>query len=145
MLIPEAKTIFPFLLQDKLTSKGASFNEGTMYLETISHDNNLITGQNPWSTWKLAETMISQLGYTPKFRKYTGEENAVKVLQVFEKEGSEKAKLYIDKLIIKENKPIDRMLIASHSVIASMKGEIGKFFSLLGLVSQVKKRTKSKK
>ena len=145
LLIPEAKTIFPFLLQDKLTSKGASFNEGTMYLETISHDNNLITGQNPWSTWKLAETMISQLGYTPKFRKYTGEENAVKVLQVFEKEGSEKAKLYIDKLIIKENKPIDRMLIASHSVIASMKGEIGKFFSLLGLVSQVKKRTKSKK
>lgn len=140
LLIPEATSIFPFLLQDELVSKGANFNEGEMYLETISHDNNLITGQNPWSTWKLAETMISQLGYTPKFRKFTGEENAVKVLQVFEKEGSEKAKLYIDKLIIKENKPVDRMLIASHSIIASMKGEVGKFFNILGLVSHVKRK-----
>lgn len=50
LLIPEAKSIFPFLLQDKLAAQGAQFNEGAMYLEKISHDENLITGQNPWST-----------------------------------------------------------------------------------------------
>ena len=29
LLIPDAKSIFPFLLQDKLTSRGAKFNEGS--------------------------------------------------------------------------------------------------------------------
>lgn len=142
LLIPDAKSIFPFLLQDKLTSGGAKFNEGAMYLETISHDNNLITGQNPWSTWKLAETIIEQLGYTPKEREITGEENAGKVLLVYEKEGSGKAKELIDKLLIHEKKPVDRFLMASHGVIAAMNGEIGRFFGLLGLTSYAKKKSK---
>lgn len=143
LLIPDAKSIFPFLLQNKLTSGGAKFNEGAMYLETITHDNNLITGQNPWSTWKLAETMIEQLGYTPKHREITGEENAGKVLLVYEKEGADKAKELIDKLLIQENKPVDRLLMASHVVIAAMNGEIGRFFGLLGLVSYAKKTSKN--
>ena len=142
LLIPDAKSIFPFLLQDKLTSGGAKFNEGAMYLETISHDNNLITGQNPWSTWKLAETIIEQLGYTPKHREITGEENAGKVLLVYEKEGSDKAKELIDKLLIQEKKPVDRLLLASHGVIAAMKGEIGRFFGLVRLTSYAKKKSK---
>ncbi|MDO5978670.1 type 1 glutamine amidotransferase domain-containing protein [Flavivirga spongiicola] len=143
LLIPDAKSIFPFLLQDKLASQGARFNEGAMYLETISHDKNLVTGQNPWSTWKLAETMIKQMGYTPKHRQITGEENAGKVLLVYEKEGSEKAKELIDKLI-QEKKPVDRLLIASHSTIAAMKGEIGRFFGLIGLTSYAKSKSESK-
>ncbi|WP_299156399.1 type 1 glutamine amidotransferase domain-containing protein [uncultured Tenacibaculum sp.] len=142
LLIPDAASIFPFLLQDKLTSRGAKFNEGAMYLETISHDNNLITGQNPWSTWKLAETMIKQLGYMPKYRENTGEENAGKVLLVYEKEGSKKAKELIDKLIIQEKKQVDRLLMASHSVMAAMKGDIGQFFGLLGLTSYTKSKSK---
>lgn len=141
LLIPDAKSIFPFLLQDKLASKGAKFNKGAMYLETISHDNNLITGQNPWSTWKLAETMIQQLGYTLKKRKITGEENAGKVLLMYEREGATKAKELIDKLLIQEKKPVDRLLIASHSIIAAMKGEIGRFFGLLSLTSYAKSKS----
>ncbi len=142
LLIPDAASIFPFLLQDKLTSNGANFNEGAMYLETISHDNNLITGQNPWSTWKFAETMVEQLGYTPKFRQITEAENAVRVLQVYEEEGSQKAKELIDKLVIKENKSVDRMLLASHSIVAGMKGEVGRFFGVLGLTSYAKTTSK---
>ena len=92
LLIPDAETIFPFLLQDKLTAQGAKFNEGTMYLNKVSHDKNLVTGQNPWSTWKFAETMVKQLGYTPKPREITPEENAVKILETYEKYGSKKAK-----------------------------------------------------
>ena len=142
LLIPDAKSIFPFLLQDKLVSQGAKFNEGTVYLETISHDNNLITGQNPWSTWKLAETMVKQLGYTPKHRKITGEENAVKVLQVYENEGSKKAKELINKFLVQEKKPLDRMLLASHSVLAGMKGDVGRFLGLIGLTSYAKSQSK---
>ncbi len=143
LLIPDAESIFPFLLQDKLMAQGAKFNEGAMYLETMSHDGNLVTGQNPWSTWILAETMIEQLGYIPKPREITGEENAGKILLVYEKQGSEKAKALIDKLLIEEKKPVDRILLASHSVIAVMKGEIGRFFGILGLVSYAKSKSET--
>jgi len=139
LLIPDAKTIFPFLLQDKLTAQVAQFNEGGMYLEKISHDKNLVTGQNPWSTWLLAETMIKQLGYTPKYREITAEENAVKVLQVYENYGSEKAKALIKTMASQENMPMARDFIVSHSIIAAMEVRIGRFFGLLGLVSYAKK------
>jgi putative intracellular protease/amidase len=139
-LIPDAKSIFPFLLQDKIASKGANFNEGALYLETISHESNLITGQNPWSTWALAETMIYQMGFTPKHRQSTGEENSGKILLAYQKEGSAKAKKLINKLLIEEKLPVDRLLIATHSVIAVMEGKIGRFFDLVGLVSHVKNK-----
>ena len=143
LLIPDAKAIFPFLLQDKLAAQGAQFNEGPMYLEKISHDKNLVTGQNPWSTWLLAETMIKQLGYTPKYRQITGEENAIKVLEVYESNGSKKAKALIETMASQDNKPMARQLIASHSIIAAMQGDIGRFFSLVRLVSYAKSKSKS--
>lgn len=143
LLIPDAKSIFPFLLQDKLTAQGAKFNEGAMYLEKISHDKNLVTGQNPWSTWLLAETMITQLGYTPKHRQITAEENAVKVLDVYENYGSEKAKKLIETMASQENTLMSREFIASHSLIAAMQFDIGRFFSLIGLVSYAKNKSKN--
>jgi putative intracellular protease/amidase len=143
LLIPDAKSIFPFLLQDKLTAQGAQFNEGGMYLEKISHDKNLVTGQNPWSTWLLAETMIKQLGYTPKYRQITGEENAVKVLQVYENYGSEKAKALIKTMASQENMPMARDFIASHSIIAAMQFDVSRFYSLFRLVSYAKNTSKN--
>ncbi len=140
LLIPDAKGIFPFLLQDKLIAQGARFNEGAMYLEQISHDGNLITGQNPWSTWKLAETMVAQLGYTPKNRAVTAEENAVRILQAYTTHGSQKAKNLIDEMATVENKPIARQLIVMHSVVAAMNGELGRFFGLVGLTSYAKRK-----
>jgi len=139
LLIPDAETIFPFLLQDKLSAQGARFNEGAMYLEQVSHDKNLVTGQNPWSTWKMAETMITQMGYTPKHRERTAEENAVEVLAMYEHHGSQKAKELIVDMYKAENKPIARELIAIHSVMAAMRGELGRFFSIVGLTSYAKK------
>ncbi|MEC3908118.1 type 1 glutamine amidotransferase domain-containing protein [Tamlana sp. 2201CG12-4] len=139
LLIPDAETIFPFLLQDELMAQGARFNEGAMYLEQISHDQNLVTGQNPWSTWKLAETMVAQLGYTPKPRTITAEENAVEVLKVYYTKGSDKAKARIEQMITKEHKDVARMLFASHSIVSVMKRELGQCFSLMGLTSYAKK------
>lgn len=144
LLIADAKSIFPFLLQDKIIEQGANFNEGSMYLEQISHDDNLITGQNPWSTWALAETMIAQMGYIPKQRILTNEENAVKVLSEYHQYGKQEAKQMIKQMLLKEKKPIHRVLIAKHSIIAAMKGEIGNFYDLLGLVSFIKKHQTQK-
>ncbi|MDY8135956.1 type 1 glutamine amidotransferase domain-containing protein [Aquimarina sp. 2201CG5-10] len=143
LLIPDAETIFPFLLQDKLISQGAQFNEGAMYLENISHDKNLVTGQNPWSTWILAETMIAELGYTPKHREITAEENAMKVLMVYETEGSQKAKELINQMCATDKKPFARQLLASHSVVAAMRGDIERFFGLLSLTSYAKSKSKN--
>ncbi|PCJ94785.1 MAG: type 1 glutamine amidotransferase domain-containing protein [Flavobacteriaceae bacterium] len=140
LLIKEARSIFPFLLQDKMLAQGAQFNEGAMYLEKVSHDANLITGQNPWSTWRLAETMIQQLGYTPKYRAITAEENAAKVLSVYASHGKARAKELISTLTNKEQQGVDRVLLAQHSILAVMKGEVGNFFKLIGLVSYAKKQ-----
>nr|WP_298789765.1 type 1 glutamine amidotransferase domain-containing protein [uncultured Allomuricauda sp.] len=145
LLISDAESIFPFLLQDKMIEQGANFNEGVMYLDNVSHDSNLITGQNPWSTWHVAEQMVQQLGYTPKYREITAEENTVKVLLAYEKQGKKEAKKMIEDLF-SENKPIDRILLAKHSIISVMKGQLGDFPSLISLVSYAKKcETKSKK
>ncbi len=139
LFIPEAETVFPFLLEDKLVSKGAKFNEGAMYLEKISHDSNLITGQNPWSVWTLAETMVKQLGYTPKQRAITAEENAVEILSVYHNKGLQKAKETIKRIAKKEKKYIDRALIAKHSIVAVMQGNIGQFLDILKITSYAKK------
>ncbi|WP_282087293.1 type 1 glutamine amidotransferase domain-containing protein [Aquimarina algiphila] len=143
LLIPDAKVIFPFLLQDKLVAQGAQFNEGSMYLENISHDKNLVTGQNPWSTWLLAETMVKELGYTPKHREITPEENAMMVLKIYDTKGSHEAKKLIEEICVAENKPLARQLIASHSVVAAMRGNIGRFFNLVGLTSYAKSKSKN--
>lgn len=139
LLLAEAKSVFPFLLQDKMTEQGANFNEGSMYLEKISHDKNLITGQNPWSTWSLTESIIRQLGYKPKHREMTDEENAVQILSLYKANGKKKAKEMIETMLLKEKKPINRVLIAKHSLIAAMKGELRQFFNMIGLVSFAKK------
>lgn len=139
LLISDAEAIFPFLLQDKLVAQGADFNEGTMYLENMSHDKNLITGQNPWSTWILAETMIKQLGYTPKYREITDEENAVKILEVYETQGLQKAKEMIEQMTVEEKKPVKRVLLAQHSIVGVMKGEMGRFSDMFSLTKFAKK------
>lgn len=139
LLIPEAASIFPFLLQDKLIAQGAQFSQGMMYLDKMSHDKNLVTGQNPWSVWSVAETVIKQLGHAPKYRAITAEENAVDISLAYHQKGSQKAKELIEKKIKNEKKSIDRLLIAKHSIIEAMKGDVGGFFNIVGLVSFVKK------
>ncbi len=138
-LIPDAATIFPFLLQDKLIEKGARFSDGVMYLENVVEDRNLITGQNPWSTWTLAETMISQLGYTPKIRMKTPEENTVHVLSIYEKRGYSDAKKAIENFHVVQKTEIDRTLLAMHSIVAAMQWKIGKSLRLIGLLQLASK------
>ena len=138
LLIPNAESVFPFLLQDKLISQGAVFNEGIMYLEKISHDNNLITGQNPWSVWSMAEAMIKQIGYTPKDRVITAEENAVKVLFAYETKGKEDAKAAIKQIVENNKQSVSRSLLIDHCAVSVIQGNLKKSYNLLRLASYAK-------
>ncbi|MCU0356675.1 MAG: type 1 glutamine amidotransferase domain-containing protein [Cyclobacteriaceae bacterium] len=135
LLIPDAAEIFPFLLQDKLRENGAKFNEGFMYLNKVSKDGNLITGQNPWSTWALAEAVIEKLGYHPKQRTVTAEENTITVLEALEAEGYHQAKGAIDKFCAYDAKSIDRRLLAMHSIVAFMQFDLRKAVNQIRLLS----------
>jgi len=133
LLISDAREIFPFLLQEKLEENGAKFNEGTMYLNTVSRDGNIVTGQNPWSTWTVAESIVEQLGYTPISRPITAEENMVQVLMRYESEGYSEAKTLIHQYSNAES-PMDRELLAVHSLLAVYQLKLVKFVNLLRLL-----------
>ncbi len=53
--------LVPFMLESKLRQLGAYFNEAAPWNENVIVDSNLITGQNPESSKKLAETVIKKL------------------------------------------------------------------------------------
>ena len=134
-LIPDAKEIFPFLLEDKLIEQGAQFQAGTTYLEKVTQDGKLITGQNPWSVWTLAEKVVAEIGYAPKSRSRTPEEHAVELLMTYDSQGFDVA---VNEL---KHKPhaYQRILIVMHSVLAFMDFEIGKGIELLSLANELKK------
>jgi putative intracellular protease/amidase len=52
--------IVPFLLQDKLVERGAIFIEGKAWQENVVIEGRLITGQNPASAKKVAQSIIKQ-------------------------------------------------------------------------------------
>jgi len=133
-LIPEAKQIFPFLLEDKLIEQGAKFQSGTTYLEKVTQDGKLITGQNPWSVWKLAEKVVAELGYQPKTREWTPEEHAIELLMTYDSYGFDAAKEEL------KQKPqlYQRILIVMHSILAFMQFDISKGIDLLSLANQLK-------
>ncbi|PKI14905.1 type 1 glutamine amidotransferase domain-containing protein [Colwellia sp. 12G3] len=134
LLIPEAKKIFPFLLEDKLIEQGAQFQAGTTYLEKVTQDGKLITGQNPWSVWTLAEKVVAELGYQPKAREWTAEEHAVELLMTYDSHGFAAAKEEL------KQKPqaYQRILIVMHSILAFMQFDISKGIDLLSLANQLK-------
>ena len=144
LLIPEAEAIFPFLLQDKLVAQGANFSQGNMYLEKVSQDRNLVTGQNPWSTWAVAEMMIQQMGYVPKKREITPEENSVKILSVYQEQGYAEAKETIKKMVSDQQIPISRSLLAAHSIVAAMQKKVSVSYDLVNLLAFAKSQSKVK-
>ncbi|WP_421765012.1 type 1 glutamine amidotransferase domain-containing protein [Ekhidna sp.] len=136
-LIPDAPEIFPFMLQNKLIESGASFQEGYLYLENVATDGKLITGQNPWSTWALAESMIKAMGHNPKPRPITAEENSVAILNLYAQSGYDQAKLLLEQNL-SEGTPIHRELLAVHSIVSTMQWEFGTTIDLIRLLAYAK-------
>jgi putative intracellular protease/amidase len=135
LLIPDAIEVFPFLLQNKLIEQGASFDAGYVYLDNMVQDGNLVTGQNPWSVWSVAESMIEQLGYLPIKRQITAEENTIRILIAYEEQGILQAKAKITSMLANEEQSFDRILLVVHTMVYGMQWELGKSIDMLRLLS----------
>lgn len=124
-LIEDARELFPFLLEDRLSERGAHFQGGSIYLDNTVVDGRLVTGQNPWSTWSVAESMVSALGYTPVARQRSIEEVSVALLETYYRAGSDVAKR------LRKNGPrVDRHLLLMHAVVAAMQGRLADAFAI---------------
>lgn len=138
-LIPDALDIFPFLLEDQLSAQGGLIQKGELYLQQVSVDGLLVTGQNPWSTWVTAESVIRQMGYLPIDRTISAQENTVALLQLYEQEGRSVAKDALHSWLTEKGKSVDRFLLAQHCLVAGMQGKLGKTKDLLSLLHFTKK------
>ncbi len=135
LLIPNAEKIFPFLLQSKLEERGANFISGSDYLEQVSVDTGLVTGQNPWSVWRLAEETVKQLGYEPVYRALSPEENSVALLKLYQKKGLNAAEKVASNLNVNN---YNGRLVLMHAFVAFMKWELANGFRLMMLADNVK-------
>lgn len=124
-LIEQARDVFPFLLQDALERESAGFVEGPMYLDNTVVDGRLVTGQNPWSTWSVAEAMVRALGHVPVPREATREEISVRLLAAYRARGLAPA------LALKrEQPPADKHLLLMHALVAAMQWRLGEAWDL---------------
>lgn len=138
-LIPNAKTIFPFLLEDKLIEQGAEFQAGRNFLEQVSQDGKIITGQNPWSVWRMAEMVVAEIGYQPKPRIQTTEENSIELLQVYYSQGYHQAEEFL------QAKPdvFNTITLLQSGMIAIMEWELLTAVDIFKLTNTVKNLTTS--
>lgn len=90
-------TEFPFLLEDKLTSRGAKYQKGEAMLPYMVVDDNFITGQNPYSTTLVAEEIIKSLGKEPIARKKYKDELSMELVKSFTQGEAAWAKTAIEK------------------------------------------------
>lgn len=117
-LIEDADRVFGQLLQDRLVAADAVFDEGPMYLDNTLVDGRLVTGQNPWATWSVAEAMIRALRHEPVPRAAGADELAVTVLLDYHLRG------YAAAHASRERLPgADVRLLLMHALIAAMRGE----------------------
>ncbi len=133
-LIPDARKVFPFLLDEEFTVQGAHVDKGEMYLQQVSIDGNLITGQNPWSTWSAAESVIESLGYPVKKRQVSPEEQSVVILKSYEEDGYANALETLNTICEINPYAIDRELLAVHSLVSAMQLDFIKSGQLIRLL-----------
>ena len=127
-LLEDARQLFPYLLQDRLRENGAHFVEGPLYLDNTVVDGRLVTGQNPWSTWSVAEAMVGALGHVPVPRERTIEEVGVHLLGVYHADGADAA--HRAKGELGES---DRRLLLMHALVAGMQWRVRDAWHVLGL------------
>ncbi len=119
-LIKNAREVFPFLLEEALDARSGEFSKGPKYLDHTVVDGRLVTGQNPWSTWSVAEGMIRALGHEPAAREATREERGMQVLAAYHRDGMEAAMRMRDSA-----GGADKRLLIMHAVVAVMDGRLG--------------------
>jgi putative intracellular protease/amidase len=136
LLMPDAQQRFGFLLESRLTQLGAEFVAGPRYQPNLVVDGNLLTGQNPWSVWQLAEATVRALGVTPRPRPVTGEEQSMQLLQTLTEQGAEAAAAQIPQLL--QQGPLQRDLILMMALVSGMAGNWHEAWQRLQLTAEVK-------
>lgn len=129
-ILEDARSLFPFLLEDKANEVGARFVKKPLFLDNTVVDGGLVTGQNPWSTWSTAEGMVRALGYTPVKRAVTAEEFSVQLLATYYSHGLDKAKAEQAKV-----PQFDKMLLLMHALVAGMEWRLVDAFQLQRLAN----------
>lgn len=127
-LIKNARDVFPFMLEDALSKEAGAFVEGHMYLDNTVVDGRLVTGQNPWATWSVAEGMIRALGHEPVARARTSEERAVAVLRAYYVQG-----LAVAQELHAQVPGADKRLLVMHAFVAMMEGRVRDAFHIQNL------------
>lgn len=72
---------FAFQLEDALRERGARFEEAPLMQPKLVVDGRLITGQNPYSTTRVAEAIVTALGRTPVAREPWRDENSMVLVE----------------------------------------------------------------
>lgn len=121
-LFSKTAKYLPFMLQERLTSLGADFREAPAMLDQAVVDGRLVTGQNPNSTYSVAEEMVRVLGKTPPSRKWTDMSYTLAVAKAIILEGTVEAKAFY-KAHAATNQ-LDEELFLSYSMY-SAKGYLG--------------------
>ena len=74
---------FDFMLEDKLSERGAHFQSSKIMLSHVAIDGRLITGQNPTSTVDVAKALVKSLGLTPVTSEVEIEDKTMAVVSKF--------------------------------------------------------------
>ena len=74
---------FDFMLEDKLTERGAKFQSSDIMLSHVAQDERLITGQNPTSTVDVANALVQSIGLTPVTTQRDVEDKTMAVVAEF--------------------------------------------------------------
>jgi putative intracellular protease/amidase len=97
MMFGKTASEFPFLLEDKLISRGAIYQKADAMLPFMVLDDNFITGQNPYSTNLVAEQVIRSMGREPVARKKYKDELSMELVKRFTQGETAWAKTNLEK------------------------------------------------
>ncbi len=121
-LFSKTAKFLPFMLQEKLTSLGADFREAPAMLDQAVVDERLVTGQNPNSTYSVAEAMVKLLGKTPPQRNWDDMSYTLAVAKAIILESDKKAKRFYKSH--SDTNQLDVELFQSYAMYAA-KGYLG--------------------
>jgi hypothetical protein len=115
---------FPFMLEDKLKSRGANFHQADFMLSNVAVSGKFITGQNPFSTTRSAEEVVKALGIEPVERTLYNDEKSIYLIQdILE---NKKSILWAEQELIKSSESYDMPLIAVwgyYKILASKENQ----------------------
>jgi len=138
-LFSKAAEFYPFMLQDELTRTGAKFQEAPPLFDQSVVDERLVTGQNPLSTYSVAEKMVELMGKTPPKRPWDYVSFTIGIVQQAVQGSNIDANQFIDSL--NSDSLLDKNLLSELCIYGS-RGYMGeevenKGIELLELASEL--------